>query len=340
MLGRDNLLYAQNKDKSNKQRRLKYKANLNTQTFPTIPRLMFLFLNILKLHMETHLLQHSLLQLYLLFNFLHSLPLPPSTHPPSPYHHHILVNPGHSYAHQWFHERINDFSLVHICSICKESYPNMKNKFLHGNLYCSRHEIIKSTHRFSLANNMDPGNQPFVLTALKKIEEILISRVSLIFQVTHDGGGQYKYIGHTICFPQDITAIANILRCLVSELDIVVVTRYGCDHKKYDFIVIRTHVLLTLEYKLAHDPCYKDVQLDQAAISALPTHPTNIYCIIRRISLSSPKTLQPFYFISTLPNSLTELEEIHNYLQSPHHNSNTSLSWPSVSLFTINEYTT
>ena len=34
---RKRLLYAQNKDASNKQRRLKYKDDLNTQTFPSIP---------------------------------------------------------------------------------------------------------------------------------------------------------------------------------------------------------------------------------------------------------------------------------------------------------------
>jgi len=53
---------------------------------------------------------------------------------------------------------------------------------------------------------------------------------------------------------------------MVSELDIVVVTRHGFDHKTYGFIVSGTRVLASLEYKLALDPYYKDVQLEQAAI--------------------------------------------------------------------------
>jgi len=58
---------------------------------------------------------------------------------------------------------------------------------------------------------MDPGPQPAILTSLSQIEEMLIARVNPILQVTHARGGHYKYSGHTICFPQDITKIANIL---------------------------------------------------------------------------------------------------------------------------------
>lgn len=59
----------------------------------------------------------------------------------------------------------------------------------------------------------------------------------------------------------------------------------------------------------------------------IPAHPT-------------PTNLQPSSFVSALPNSHTRLEEICNYLLPPHPNSTTSLSWPSVSPFDINEYTT
>ena len=44
---------------------------------------------------------------------------------------------------------------------------------------------------------------------------MLISRANLILQVTHAHGGQYKYSGHTICFPQDISNIATYLPHLV-----------------------------------------------------------------------------------------------------------------------------
>ena len=72
---------------------------------------------------------------------------------------------------------------------------------------------------------MDPGKQPPVLVVLTQVEEVMISRANPILQVTHARGGQYKYSGHTICFPQDISNIATYLPHLVSELDILVVRK-------------------------------------------------------------------------------------------------------------------
>ena len=56
---------------------------------------------------------------------------------------------------------------------------------------------------------MDPGIQPTVLAVLTQVEEMLISHANPILQVTHAHGGQYKYSGHTICFPHDISNIAK-----------------------------------------------------------------------------------------------------------------------------------
>ena len=61
---------------------------------------------------------------------------------------------------------------------------------------------------------MDPGNQPCELARLTQIQEMLISCVNPILQVTHARGGQYKYSDHTISFPQDISTIAMSLAIL------------------------------------------------------------------------------------------------------------------------------
>jgi hypothetical protein len=58
---------------------------------------------------------------------------------------------------------------------------------------------------------MDPGEQPHVLRVLTQVEEMLIAQVNPILQVTHAHGGKYKYSGHTISFPQDISMIAKNL---------------------------------------------------------------------------------------------------------------------------------
>ena len=51
---------------------------------------------------------------------------------------------------------------------------------------------------------MNLDEQTIVLASLTLVEEMLIAMVNPILQVTRSRGGQYKYIGHTISFPQDI----------------------------------------------------------------------------------------------------------------------------------------
>jgi len=58
---------------------------------------------------------------------------------------------------------------------------------------------------------MDPGLKPRVLADLTQVEEMSIARVNPILQVMHSIGGQFKYRGHTISFPQEIKSVANIL---------------------------------------------------------------------------------------------------------------------------------
>ena len=103
---------------------------------------------------------------------------------------------------------------------------------------------------------MNPGEQPYVLQQLTQVEEMLIARVNPILQVTHARGGQYKYSGHTISFPQDITTIAKYLPRMISNLDIVIVKRKNPSEKAYEFFVFKSRVL---EYKIKIDPYYSDV---------------------------------------------------------------------------------
>ena len=54
---------------------------------------------------------------------------------------------------------------------------------------------------------MDPGPQVDILSKLTQVEEMLIAHVSPKLQVTHATGGQYKYKGHTINFPQNVQQV-------------------------------------------------------------------------------------------------------------------------------------
>ena len=101
---------------------------------------------------------------------------------------------------------------------------------------------------------MDPGNQPVVLAILTQVEEMLISRANPILQVTHAHGGQYKYSGHTICFPQDISNLATYLLHLVSELDILIFRKCNSTNNPYELFGSQTHVHVALQFKMENDP--------------------------------------------------------------------------------------
>ena len=71
-----------------------------------------------------------------------------------------------------------------------------------------------------------------------------------ILQVTNACGGQYKYNGYTISFPQDIISIVKSLPHQVEYLDITIVKREGNSLKHYDFIVSMPRVMNALQYKI------------------------------------------------------------------------------------------
>ena len=112
-------------------------------------------------------------------------------------------------AHQRFRKKMDQLADMHVCSICKECYPGIVTKKFHEAYTCSHCILERKGHRFSLENNMDPGNQPTVLAVLTQGEEMLISRANPILQVTHAYGGQYKYSGHTICFPKKFPTLPH-----------------------------------------------------------------------------------------------------------------------------------
>ena len=107
---------------------------------------------------------------------------------------------------------------------------------------------------------MDLGFQPCVLQYLTQVEEMLIARESPILQVMHSIGGQYKYRGHTISFPQEIKDVAKTFPRHINNLDLMVVVRKkGRQGSSYDFTVRKQKVMDALLYKIQNDPYYQDV---------------------------------------------------------------------------------
>lgn len=208
-------------------------------------------------------------------------------------------------------------------------------------------------------SNMDPNPQPHVLFVLTQDEHILIAHVNSILQVTHACGGQYKYVGHTISFPKDIRYIVTSFPHMHLDLNIFFVNIFSSDQKSYEFFVSRVWVEVSLQYKWTNDPYYNDVHLNPTALFALHIHPTYVSPLLHHVVTTLPKTqqclldanefpilfpistnLHPWSFISALPNSHIEVEEICAYLRSSHSNFTFSLEWPTIGLSPINEYNT
>ena len=105
-------------------------------------------------------------------------------------------------------------------------------------------------------NSMDPGEKPHILRVVTQVEEILIARVNPILKVTHARGEKYKYSGHTISFPQDISTIAQSLPRHVEDLDFLIVTRHVAQSKYYECYVKISRVMAAFLFKIERDQYY------------------------------------------------------------------------------------
>ena len=125
------------------------------------------------------------------------------------------------------------------------------------------------------------------------------------------------------------------LLCLLIDLDIIVVCKCNATNKPYEFIVSRSNVLATLEFKMSNDPYYKDVQISLSGLNVLPLQPTDVSPLLRHAttsglgahipssldddappSLSASLNPQTSSFIYAPPNSQTESKEIRCFVTS------------------------
>ncbi|XP_059064700.1 uncharacterized protein LOC131856792 [Cryptomeria japonica] len=255
-----------------------------------------------------------------------------------------------------FCARIDSLSTLQMCSICEERYIGMVVQRSHPTIICSRCFSERGIHHFSLANNLDPGEQPLVLKKLTQVEEMLIAHISTVLQVTHARGSQYKYFGHTISFPQDISEIAKKLPCKLQDLEVLIIQRINIQGNKYDCYVNKFHVMDALTFKIQHDQYYKDVIIDFDSFNLLPDVTTDVSAMLNmlqgiEIEIVVPpiadysNAIDPFAtensssFIPTMLGTTHELEAIKDTLQL-HTAEKNLLPWPQISSSPINENNT
>jgi hypothetical protein len=96
-------------------------------------------------------------------------------------------------------------------------------------------------------------------------------------QVRWTKGRQLCYQDHIINFRQDISEITAKLPRLPEETDVVIIRKEGLDMGQYiDFIMRRAKVKAALEHKIANDPDYADLIIDNEALDQLPENGTII----------------------------------------------------------------
>ena len=88
-----------------------------------------------------------------------------------------------------------------LCPVCNECFPSIE--IVQGKC-CRCYSKKKDLNKFSVRNNMDPGEVPEELQGLTQVEEMLIVQIFLIVSVYCLRGGQYAYCSNVINFPQDV----------------------------------------------------------------------------------------------------------------------------------------
>ena len=119
---------------------------------------------------------------------------------------------------------------------------------------------------------MDPGSVPAELKGLSQTE-MLIARCCPIMRVVHLKGGQLGYGGHVVNVAQDITTFAATLPRLAADVPIIILRREGQEPGQHkDLHVRRVRVQRALIWLIANNPYYRDIVLDDTALSQLPVH--------------------------------------------------------------------
>lgn len=156
-----------------------------------------------------------------------------------------------------------------MCDICQECYLGIKVFHTSKGIVCNRCFQEKGNHRFLALNNMDPGPLPEELAKLTQVEEMLIAHVNPILQVTHAIGGQYKYKGNIISFPQNVEYVSNVLPYSIRDLPIIIIRRRDQRGTNYKFTVNRDRVYKAFNYKVEHYNFYSHVKINENALNDL-----------------------------------------------------------------------
>jgi ATP-dependent DNA helicase PIF1 len=179
------------------------------------------------------------------------------------------------------------------CDRCKREVPSLAALKHQSSCPFSLTVFQPANHRFTAANNADPGllsdDLYDILHDFTQMEEMLCSLASPCFLMWVSKGGQYKTRGNVITFSQDITNLCTTLPRLPEHLDILVVrknlsTEADADAFK-DFRVRKAKVYRLLRFLKEHNRFYKDIAIQPPDSVDLPDDDS----ILHRLSTVEPR---------------------------------------------------
>jgi hypothetical protein len=131
--------------------------------------------------------------------------------------------------------------------------------------------------RYALANGLWIGAVPDVLSSLRYIEKMLVSRVRHSCCSIRVASGMRKMKAHAIAYQQPIPKIYDILPPPKADIEEVIAIMFtgpckptSADFKRTPFLVRRNHVKKALEWLILNHSDYEDVVISAANLNEYP----------------------------------------------------------------------
>ena len=117
----------------------------------------------------------------------------------------------------------------------------------------------KAPTKITAAHNMDPGAVAEALQDLTTVEQMLIASVApvmSVMQLSGYRGGQWRFKGHVICFPQDIQPVVSVLPRVSADVLVLRSQQPANADTVREFRVCRQRVHDALLWLMEHNRYY------------------------------------------------------------------------------------
>jgi len=151
-----------------------------------------------------------------------------------------------------------------VCVSCSAKHFRTADPAAYACTKCS-----KAPTKFTAANSMDPGAVPEALQDRTTVEQMLIARVvpvmccvmSYVMRLSEYRGGQWRFKGHVVCFPQDIQPVVSVLPRV--SVDVLVLRSQQSANADVvrEFFVRRQRVHDALLCLMEHNRYYGDISV-------------------------------------------------------------------------------